>query len=82
MTKKEIVRHISDQLNLSQQDVKKVFFLEIDTISTTGKITKERVEQEVAGITEMKLNKSAFLEMLANDEAKTSTVYEILKEWF
>ena len=67
---------------LEQQEIKKVFFLEIERIQTTGKITEERVEKEVASITDMKMNKSEFLQMLEDDDVKPSIVYEILKEWY
>ena len=57
MTKKEIVRLISDELNLSQQDVKRVvqktFDAVIDTLSKDG-----RIELRNFGVFEVKVRKA------------------------
>ncbi|MHA1959945.1 MAG: hypothetical protein ACW99U_06920 [Candidatus Thorarchaeota archaeon] len=64
-----------------QKELKKVFFLEVDAIHTTGKITDERVEKEVAGVSHQKLNETEFIELVENGQTKMSTVYEILRKW-
>ena len=57
MTKKEIVRRISDQLNLSQQDVKKVVQETFDAVITA--LAKEgRIELRNFGVFEVKERKA------------------------
>ena len=57
MTKKEIVRRISDQLNLSQQDVKRVVQETFDAV--TEALAKEgRIELRNFGVFEVKERKA------------------------
>ena len=57
MTKKEIVRRISDQLNLSQQDVKKVVQETFDAV-TNALATEGRIELRNFGVFEVKERKA------------------------
>ncbi len=57
MTKKEIVRQISDQLNLSQQDVKKVVQETFDAV-VQALATEGRIELRNFGVFEVKSRKA------------------------
>lgn len=57
MTKKEIVKHISDQLNLSQQDVKKVVQETFDAV-IAALANEGRIELRNFGVFEVKQRKA------------------------